>query len=135
MRWVVFQRTPRGRFRLTQWLFAHDKSAAEAKAALWYAGCAGTLDVLSFVEFQMMLDDQDALHRTRVAPAETGQRRPNMKRGVSFGACVWCGAITSARGGRAPKYCAAHREWKYQRACRSGQPVSCALPQRQAVGV
>ena len=143
VRWVVFQTTSRARFRLTQWLFAADKPDAEAAAAIMYAGCAGTLAVQSFAEYQAALDDLDALRRTRVSPKEPGQRRPNVRRGVSYGYCVCCGAVTSARGGRAPKYCPTHRERKYQRAYRTGTAVIgsiaraavvCEAPRRQAVG-
>lgn len=132
IRWVVFQRTARGAFRLTQYLFAPDKDTASRTAAAWYAGCAGTLDVLSYLEYETMLDDLSALARTRVTPAEPGQRRPHMKRGVSYGACVWCGVVTSAPGGRAPLYCVSHRDRKYQRAYRTGMPVVGTT--RQAVG-
>ena len=141
IRWVVFQRTKRGRFRLTQYLFAPDKATASATARAWYAGCAGTLELMSFAEYQAVLDDLDALRRTRVSPVEPGQRRPNMKRGISYGCCVWCGAVTQSRGGKPPKYCASHRDRAHQRAYRTSaavvgsiRPVVVPALQRQVVG-
>lgn len=120
-RWVVFQVTRKGRFRLTRWLRADTKSEAEQRAAERYEGCAGTLEVVSAIELSVIVDDQRACARTRIAPIPEGARRPNVKRGTSYGECAYCGRVTTADGGRPPKYCDVHRNKKDQRAFRMGQ--------------
>jgi 1,2-phenylacetyl-CoA epoxidase PaaB subunit len=107
-RWCVFQHTPKGTYRLTQWLYAPDKRIAEQKAKDQYAGCAGTLTVMSAAEEAAMRDDESATQRTRIAPKPIGQRRYyKTRRGPRYGTCRHCGTLTVVQGGPLPEFCKA----------------------------
>lgn len=120
-RWIVFQARKSGPFRLTQNLWADHRSQATTLADALYEGCVGTLTVMSVAEYEAAQDDVAAIRRTRLAPKGEGEKRPYCRRGTSYGACNYCGTITTANGGRAPDYCADHNSRPMQEAYRRAQ--------------